>query len=655
MTPSQTVDELERALAQADEDSISRIDLLNTLAWELSDCDASRAMKLAEAAYALADSPAYDGCTYERGKAYSLRTQGYLDMRSGAYPRGMERLLRAQTLFEALRLEANLSVDDGLCDVFDGIAGIYAQMGDWSEGLVYSYKMLALAEPNGDLRRSANARNNLAHVFIESGDSNMAISLLQENADLAARIGYPRIEAISYLNLANAAFLAGDLPGAHEYALQGLRVVRAADFATFESYALDFLGKTRLKLGDHAAGLAYLQQALSVSRRIGSQVTEALNLLTLGQASCEIGQCEQALDYLWQSIAIAEAIQAKPELLAAHLALSELYERQGDLGRALAHHKQYHALKELVAGEKADRRLKVLQVIHDTEAAKREASALRLRADELQYEIGERKLAETHLQRQLATMRALSAFSAVLLTPATGEVARRQLLGLALAQLLEPAQASRASLHPNVTDPVMGLCSSAFAHAGAPGIGIVHDETMSFVRTIRPYLASAPYYEAEGIALLPWSLAPAGVAQKLAAGVPIGGLTQEVYADSPLWRDYQRCPGGHCSFQLFPVRIGEQWWGCINITDERSERIWSEEALLLLSAAAEMLASTIQRWQAEDQLHWLNNQLEEQVGQRTAELSTTVELLRREVHERERAEAAIQQMVVTLDQRLAAR
>ncbi|MBP1465061.1 hypothetical protein EYB53_005010 [Candidatus Chloroploca sp. M-50] len=65
-------------------------------------------------------------------------------------------------------------------------------------------------------------------------------------------------------------------------------------------------------------------------------------------------------------------------------------------------------MKELVAGEKADHRLKVLQVIHDTEAAKREASALRLRADELQYEIGERKRAETHLQRQLNTMRAFS-------------------------------------------------------------------------------------------------------------------------------------------------------------------------------------------------------------------------------------------------------
>ncbi|MBP1465062.1 hypothetical protein EYB53_005015 [Candidatus Chloroploca sp. M-50] len=104
MIPSQTVDELERALAEADGDTSKRIDLLNALAWELSDCDASRAMNLAESAYALADTPAYDGRTYERGKAYSLRTQGYLDMRSGAYPRGMERLLRAQTLFEALRL-----------------------------------------------------------------------------------------------------------------------------------------------------------------------------------------------------------------------------------------------------------------------------------------------------------------------------------------------------------------------------------------------------------------------------------------------------------------------------------------------------------------------------------------------------------------------
>ena len=68
-----------------------------------------------------------------------------------------------------------------------------------------------------------------------------------------------------------------------------------------------------------------------------------------------------------------------------------------------------------------------------------------------------------------------------------------------------------------------------------------------------------------------------------------------------------------------------------------------------------MIASTLQRWQAELGLRSLNDRLERQVSARTAELSDTVMLLKQEIAERERAEAEIQQMVGTLEQRVADR
>jgi signal transduction histidine kinase len=76
---------------------------------------------------------------------------------------------------------------------------------------------------------------------------------------------------------------------------------------------------------------------------------------------------------------------------------------------------------------------------------------------------------------------------------------------------------------------------------------------------------------------------------------------------------------------------------------------------MLLGTAAEMIASTLQRWQAEAALRSLNDRLERQVSARTAELSDTVTLLEQEIAERERAEAEIQRMVETLEQRVADR
>ena len=63
--------------------------------------------------------------------------------------------------------------------------------------------------------------------------------------------------------------------------------------------------------------------------------------------------------------------------------LAELNEQMNDAARALAHFKQHQAFKEQVAGEKAEQRLQVLQVAHDTESAQQEAEIARLRAAEL--------------------------------------------------------------------------------------------------------------------------------------------------------------------------------------------------------------------------------------------------------------------------------
>ena len=76
---------------------------------------------------------------------------------------------------------------------------------------------------------------------------------------------------------------------------------------------------------------------------------------------------------------------------------------------------------------------------------------------------------------------------------------------------------------------------------------------------------------------------------------------------------------------------------------------------MLLGTASEMIASTLQRWQAEAALRSLNDRLEQVVVARTAELSDAVGRLTQEIIERQRAEAEIQHMVVTLEQRVADR
>lgn len=109
MTDTHKIRQLERQLADFDAgskpDIHKKIDLLNDLAWALSDMEMKRAYTLAEKAYKLANTPNDGELPYQIRIAYSLPTQGYLDMRFGNFALSMSQLLRAQELCESLNLD----------------------------------------------------------------------------------------------------------------------------------------------------------------------------------------------------------------------------------------------------------------------------------------------------------------------------------------------------------------------------------------------------------------------------------------------------------------------------------------------------------------------------------------------------------------------
>ena len=107
MTDAQRISQLEQQLLDCDNGVMTRprdqkIDLLNELAWLLSDTDLKRAYALAETAYTLANADQGDEQPYPIGLAYSLRTQGFLNMRFDHYPLALTQLLQALPLVETL-------------------------------------------------------------------------------------------------------------------------------------------------------------------------------------------------------------------------------------------------------------------------------------------------------------------------------------------------------------------------------------------------------------------------------------------------------------------------------------------------------------------------------------------------------------------------
>jgi hypothetical protein len=72
-------------------------------------------------------------------------------------------------------------------------------------------------------------------------------------------------------------------------------------------------------------------------------------------------------------------LEEKGRLFQCHQLLAEVYEAQGDLSEALYQYKRFHAIKDQVFNEESDQRIRNLQSLHQTEAARREAEIYRLK------------------------------------------------------------------------------------------------------------------------------------------------------------------------------------------------------------------------------------------------------------------------------------
>jgi diguanylate cyclase (GGDEF)-like protein len=76
-----------------------------------------------------------------------------------------------------------------------------------------------------------------------------------------------------------------------------------------------------------------------------------------------------------------------------------MYKQSGDYKLALMHHEQYHHIKEEVFDTESRNQIHSIEVIHQLEAARKDAEIYRLRNVELTEEIERRKQAEEGLKR----------------------------------------------------------------------------------------------------------------------------------------------------------------------------------------------------------------------------------------------------------------
>jgi diguanylate cyclase (GGDEF)-like protein len=109
---------------------------------------------------------------------------------------------------------------------------------------------------------------------------------------------------------------------------------------------------------------------------MGARHVEPEILVHLGQLEERLGN-RAGLTHLHEALALAEAQGAREPVYAAHEALAEAYERQGDTARSLEHHRAFHAVWKDVFGTETSIRIQNVRVRAEVQQSQREAEILR--------------------------------------------------------------------------------------------------------------------------------------------------------------------------------------------------------------------------------------------------------------------------------------
>jgi signal transduction histidine kinase/DNA-binding response OmpR family regulator/putative methionine-R-sulfoxide reductase with GAF domain len=196
--------------------------------------------------------------------------------------------------------------------------------------------------------------------------------------------------------------------------------------------------------------------------------------------------------------------------------------------------------------------------------------------------------AEQKLRRNLDYQQALARCSTVLLQPVTSETEQEQVLNAVCGYLLAGTQTTRVAVLRKATDGQGKLASDVCQVGFTPRLALD--------KTLIPTLFASPEYT-----------------RQLSQGQDLGGLGREMFPEIINSTET-------ISIHSFPLHLQSDWWGVLLFLDDRHDRYWADEEVLLLRTAAEMVGNTLYRWQTETELQRSRDQLEVRVHHRTVAL-----------------------------------
>ena len=228
------------------------------------------------------------------GRSYSL---------SGRYRQALEsnqRALEIENAYGATMQETALELSELGID--------YRHLGRFTDAVAAYDSALKIGRKLGNPESIARVEFNLATIRMATGESDEALTLLNDALERAEQIGEVRGVAFIHGGLADLYFRARAYKAAREHFQKALAINRAAKLPYGEVQNLEGIGRVDLAEGHAAQALPTLRAALAIADSAPYGQERASTRAALARVTAATGAKRQALIWADQAVRIADSL-----------------------------------------------------------------------------------------------------------------------------------------------------------------------------------------------------------------------------------------------------------------------------------------------------------------------------------------------------------
>lgn len=330
--------------------------------------------------------------TFQNELADILMLQGEISLITGDHYRALEAYTRSLKLVKENENPTQAGIR------LAKIGFIQTVLKKYSEALEMLFRALSIAQKTNNKIMEGQALNYIGSIYIDLSEAAKGLSYLQQSHDMVASAGNPEELGKIYISLCRAYLTQDNLEKAYFYGNQAVAQFRETQKHYYLAESLIYLGRVHLAMKAYPQAQETVAGALKLAERFNYPREASMALCLLGRMQIEVKDDPNAENNLHESLRLAENINLRPTITECHYLLAELYASQGNYDQAYEHHKKYHTTTEQSHQLDILNRVKLLELSHNLETARKISEALQEQNQALRDEVRLRENAQSKLE-----------------------------------------------------------------------------------------------------------------------------------------------------------------------------------------------------------------------------------------------------------------